>query len=323
MRIALIIMLMYAILYADMCSDDMKIKAKSIGNTMLVKIFIRDTNNFREVRDKKANNLRYMTHLVLKKGKNVLYNASTSDSVSSFQTIQFYVDNTNNAKNIDAIVTFNTGEQIKCSKPIKQRILEQVKLQPIPAIVKEEYAIVDYHITHPALWEATSFDEAIKRLYGTSKVTYIRNTTYTNFNPPESNNTDFFVVGCGEYIDFSVTPEVESIMLLASYKKNVVQYVIRIPDNHSFGSAISLPLSKSYSDRKLTNKLRSFTTPRSNFGSPISKLESTIAIVYRLKNGKVLRQDFKPYRPGCCGTEPNLGVMQVELGRGIKNETNF
>jgi len=315
MRIAFLIVAIYTALNADICSDDMRIKVKSVGDTMLVKFAMRGTNNFREVRDKKAKELRYMTNLVLKKGKNVLYNTSTSDTVSSFQRLHLYVDNTNSAENLDAIVTFNTGAQIKCSKPIKQRILERMKLQPIPAIVKEDHAIVDYHITHPSLWEATSFDEAIKRLYGTSKVTHIRNTTYTNFYPPKSNNTDFFVVGCGEYIYFSVIHEVESIMLLASYKKKVVQYVIRIPDNHGFGSAISLPLSKSYSYSKLTNELRSFTTPVSNIGSPISKLNSTIAIIYRLKNGKVLRQDFKPYLPGCCGTEPNLGVIQVELGK--------
>lgn len=306
MRIAFLIVAIYATLYADVCSDDIKIRIKSVDNAMLGVFMMRGSNK-----------LRYMTHLVLKKGNNVLYDASMSDSMLSFQDIKFFFKNTNSIKNIDAIVTFNTGEQIKCSKPIRQRVLEQMKLQPIPASVKEDHTIVDYHITHPALWEATSFDEAVKRLYGTSKVTHIRNTTYTNFYPPkESNTTDFFIVGCGEYIDFSVTPEVESIMVLASYRTKVVQYVIRIPENDGFGFAVSLPFSKSYSDRKLTNKLRSFTTPKSNFGSPSRESNSTIAIIYRLKNGKVLRQDFKPYRPGCCGTEPNLGVMQVELMGG-------
>lgn len=315
MRIAFITIVMYAALYADICSDDIRIKVKPIDETMLVKFTMRDTNNFRNFRDKKAKDLRYMTHLVLKKGKNILYDASTSDSIGSYQRIQLFVDNTNSMENLDAFVTFNTGEQIKCSQPIRQRVLEQLKLQSIPAVPKEDNVTVDYHITHPPLWKATSFDAAIKILYGTSKVTTIDNVTHSFYDMPESNTTGLFINGCGEYIDFSATPEVESIMLLASYNNKVVQYVMKIPNNHGFGSTVTSSLSKIYSQRKPTSELRSFTSPITHFKLPSDKLKYTVAIVYRLKNGQVLRQDFKPHGLESCGVEPQLSSMQIELGK--------
>lgn len=313
MRVVFIIFLMYITLYADICSKDIKLNAKLVNNSMLVQSGMRNVNNFREIRAKKAKTHRYMTHLVIKKGNNTLYDVSTSDSIMSFQIIKTLINNTNNIENLDTIITFNTGEQIKCSSPIKQNTLKKIKLLPFSTLAKEDHTIIDYHITHPALWKATNIDEAIKILYGTSTVTKVNNTTYTNFHPLESNATNFFVVGCGEYINFSVTPDVESIMLLASYKKQVVQYVIRVPNNNGIGFIPSPSIFKSFTDRKFTNKLRSFSSPITYIGGSKSKLEATIAIVYRLKNGKILRQDFKPFIPGCCGTEPNLGIMQIEL----------
>lgn len=305
-RVILLIAILYATLYADTCSYDIRLKAKSIGGSMYVKFIMRGANNYYDIKKKKATELRYITHILLKKGENVLYDASTSDSVFPLQTISLYADNTNESNTLQAIITYNTGEQLKCSKTINQSTLEQPKLVHNPSNAKEDHRSVDYHTTHPNLWEATSFEEAIKILYGTSDVIKTKNKAYSPWDN-ESVNSKLAVSGDGEYFHISAVPEVESLMVLASYREKVVQYIIRIPENNGIGFPITVPIN----EKNFTSDLRSFTTPTSQFKFTGYTKPSTVSIVYRLRNGKVYRQDFSTSGISFC--EPQRTYLYVEL----------
>lgn len=254
---------------------------------------------------------RYMTHLVVKKGNNTLYDVSTTKTTRYYQQIRLLTQNTNTQPNLEAIVTFNTNEQYSKIVPIRKNTL--AKINELPTVSKEDRKVINYHLTHPTLWKATSFDEAIKILYGTSKTTPVKTQHHSNFLSLNGDAT--FPVGCTEQVTFSVSPEVESIMLLASYKKNVVQYVIHIPDTPGYGFSISQYTTFSeHIHQNITTKLKSFTAPVTNLGYLKNNQKgATIALVYRLKNGKVFQQNFKPFVPGCCGTEPRSGEVHIEL----------
>ncbi|MDM5264110.1 hypothetical protein PF327_07890 [Sulfurovum sp. XTW-4] len=273
---------------------------------MYVKFRMRDANNYYKIKQKKATELRYITHILLKKGENVLYDASTSDSVFPMQIISLYADNTNESNTLQAILTYNTGEQLKCSKPINQSILEDLTLIHNTSKIKEDYKSNNYHTTHPKLWAATSFEEAIKILYGTSDVIKTKNKAYSHWDH-ESDDPKLAVSGDGEYLRISAVHEVESLMVLASYREKVVQYVIRIPENHSIGFPITVPIN----EKNFTADLRSFTTPTSQFKFTGYTNPYTVAIVYRLRNGKVYQQDFSTSGISFC--EPQRTYLYVEL----------
>lgn len=213
-------------------------------------VLLQKANNRYLVATKQASP-RYITHFQITNGRDTLYNVSTSDTLASSQILRFNLLNSEQEKSVNVSATFNTDEVLKCSTNNSD-------------INESSY---DYHITHPDIWKATNFDDAIKSLYHTSTPIILNNYNYLSSNISE------FPTGNPIRLNITSKKNLESIMILAGGKKFVVMAIIKIPDNHNMAE---------------------ITDVHNNFQSPTISYPSSkeVTIVYRMKNGKVYRQDI-------------------------------
>ena len=243
---------------------DIFIKIKESNVTVLLK----KANNQYFVRAGKASS-RYITHLQITRENDTLYDISTGDSLGASQLFEFKLLNTSQESSINVGATFNTGEVLKCSTN-NSNINEST---------------LNYHSTHPDIWKATNFDDAIKLFYGATTPIISDNNYYL------SSSSIKFPTGNPARLNISSSKTLESIMILVSGKKYVVQIIMKIPKNY-----------KSMDEYINAQKLPVLVLP----------LSADVTIIYRTKSGKVYRQDI-PTKNMIIETDTENGIPSYNI----------
>jgi hypothetical protein len=233
-----------------------------------VAVLLKKANNQYFVRAEKASP-RYITHLQITREKDTLCDISTNDSLGTSQLFEFNILNTRQKDTVNVSTTFNTGEILKCSTSNSDI----------------DNSSFNYHITHPDIWKATNFDDAIKLFYGTTTPIISDNNYYL------SSNSTKFPTGNPVRLNISSSKNLESIMILVSGEKYVVQTIMKIPENN-----------------KLIDEHKNFLK------SPILVFpwSAEVTIVYRTKSGKVYRQDI-PTKNMIIETDTENGIPSYNI----------
>lgn len=245
------------------CGDIfIKIKEPNVG------VLLKKANNQYFVRTEKASPI-YITHLKISRDKNSLYDISTSDSLGVSQLFEFNILDMRQANSINVNTTFNTGKILKCS----------TSNSDIDSVSS------NYHITHPDVWKATNFDDAIKSFYGTTTQIISDNNYYL------SSNSTKFPTGNPVRLNISSSKNLESIMILVSGEKYVVKTIMKIPENN-----------KPIGEHEIFLKSPVLLFPWS----------AEVTIMYRTKSGKVYRQDI-PTKNMIIETDTENGIPSYNI----------
>lgn len=274
--IGFLFLLLTSFTYADknQCGD-IKMKATKVSKQKIEVIILTKVDH----------KFRYMTHLLVKRGKDILYDTSMSRDIFSTQLIKFKIFDTGDENSITGIASFNTGEVEECF--VKIDFKAKNFLNTLGSQFKIDTEAHNYHNIRPKVWNAMSFDDAIKLFYGDTKLISAHNNMFFNnyLHELPTNNP--------MRLNIKSVKDMESLMILATGKKGVVKAIIRIPNSDSVYHR---------------NETISIDVPSLSF-----KRSADVTVVYRMRNGKVYRQEIPTQGGWSIESDNEMPTYHIEL----------
>lgn len=236
------------------------------------------------IKDLKSNKS-YLNHLHVKIGNKTVFDATASNEIHQRTLMAFYTLDNANESEVEFILTYNTGEVSHYFSKINRN---PNRIHDYSQVVYSKSNHIDstvhnYKDSHPEVWKAKSFENAIKEFYGLVKIIETENKAL-NYD-----GTSEIYVDKPNPVIFKIYSEknLESIMILTTGGEYVTKAIIRIPENENVGYGIEdniNPLTRNYK-KTMKNGLISFEFPE-------IVLDETqkVEIVSRTRDGQVYRQ---------------------------------
>ena len=278
MKKILLVLLFWFSLFADDNNRNILIRTTQKAENVLeirAEVFIKDLKS----------NKSYLNHIHVKIGNKTVFDATTSNEVSQRMIMRFYTLDNANESEVEFILTYSTGE---INHYLSKIIRQPNRIHDYSQVIYSKSNHIDskvnnYKDSHPEVWKAKNFDNAIKELYGSVKIIESENTAL-NFD-----GTSEIFVDKPNPVRFKIFSEknLESIMILTTGGEYVTKAIIRIPENENIGYG-----SEESNDSPIVSYKKTMKNGLISFEFPEIVLDETqkVEIVSKSRDGQVYRQ---------------------------------